>query len=576
MDLWDSLSRDTSARTLARSGWVFVLLIALEVALAAILITRFIPEPPPPEPGAPDLVIIQDGDGPLQGDVAILLENEDPEGVVIWVADGLDPYALPTNQGQATWATTQVTNGPYTLEARRGDEVVASREVDVQNARQEATTTAAVVGATTAIAAGGSALGSSLASQAALTAAQIGKESLIAVGEDQMAMRSKKGKKRLASRVAFFLVLLLIFLFFAFEELEAYRVSVYLEALPIAGGVSAAFVALAIGAEYLLGLASRVKTRIRFLGSGAISLAISSVGFRTPFGIPGYVEEVGDEGEGGESAGETEDDEQPHVEGIRAIASTSVLVALLMPFLWIGYRWNYDIAEQGLEIALIALATSALPIKPLPGHDIWGWRKAVAIGYAIGAFLLYFAWALAFLPDSVLYWTGAFGLLFYTGTFIWLRARSAVPHPPWYLRAVDEFHAMQGDLRKLMPAAGRRASQAIERATLATAAGLDRFFKAVVAAYVKWKSARDARLARQELQRLAGQRAGDMERIMDELEGLDDDADYTTIDADGNTVTRRVGDLRDEACKARLYAALGKDAPGVVTIAGEPDRIVEL
>lgn len=555
---------------------MFILLIGLEIALAAILFTRFIPEPTPPEPGAPDVLILQDGDGPLQGEVVLRLENADPGGVVIWIDNGLDPFALTTSGGEATWDTTGSTNGPYTVEARRGDEVVAATDVDVQNARQEVGATAAVVGATTAIAAGGSALGTSLASQAALTAAQIGKESLIAVGEDQMAMRTKKGKKRLRSRIAFFLVLLLIFLFFAFEELEAYRLAVYLDALPVAGGVSAAFVALAIGAEYLLGLASRVKTRIRFLGSGAISLAISSVGFRTPFGIPGYVEEVGDEGEGGEAAGETDDDEQPHVEGIRAIASTSVLVALLMPFLWIGYRWNFAIAEQGLEIALIALATSALPIKPLPGHDIWGWRKAVAVFYAIGAFLLYFAWALAFLPDAVLYWTGVSGLLFYTGTFIWLRARSTTPQPNWYLRAVDEFHAMQADLRKLMPAAGRRASQAIERATLATAAGLERFFKAIVAAYVRWKTNRDARQTRAELQRLAAERAADMERIMDELDGLDDDADYTTVDLDGNTVTRRVGDLRDEAYRARLYATLGKDAPGVVTVAGDPGRVVEL
>lgn len=558
---------------------MFILLIALEIALAAVLIARFVPEPAPPEPGTPTIWVASESadDSFLQGEATIRVQNLDPPFDLV-ADNGITPIRIDVDGQSLTWNTDAVDNGPYTLQARQGGTVVASLDVSVQNARQEAATTAAVVGATTAIAAGGSAIGSSLASQAAITAAQIGKESLIAVGEDHVRLRTaKKERRRIRSRTAMFLVLLLIFLFFAFEELEAYQLSVYLEALPIAGGVSAIFVALAIGAEYLLGVASRVKTRIRFLGAGAVSLAISSVGFRTPFGIPGYVEEVGDEGEGGVAAGESEDDEQPHVEGIRAIASMSVLVALLMPFLWVGYRWNFDIAEQGLEIALIALATSALPIKPLPGHDIWTWRKAVALTYVVGAFLLYFGWALAFMPTAVLVWTGAFGLLFYVGTYIWLRARSAEPQPAWYPRAVDEVHAMQEDLRRLVPGIAKRASLAIERLTLAAAALLDRLIKAAVAAYVRFEANRRERAIRKELQALAADRATDMATIMDQLDGLDDDADYTVIDDNGNAQVRRVGDLRDEATRVRLYALLGKDAPGIVTVTGAgDDRIVEL
>lgn len=555
-----------------RTRWVFIVVIAIELALAAVLVTRFLPEPEPPAPGAPAIEVSSEAEGSfLQGIAHVEVQNLDPPFELV-LSDGMNSQTI-----EPTWDTRTVANGPYEVQALRGDDVMARQPVEIQNARQEVGATAAVVGATTAIAAGGSALGSSLASQAAITAAQIGKESLIAVGEDHVRLRAaRKERRRLASRTALMLVLLLIFLFFAFEELEAYQLDVYLDALPIAGGVSAVFVALAIGAEYLLGVASRVKTRIRFLGAGAVSLVISSVGFRTPFGIPGYVEEVGDEGEGGVEAGESDDDEQPHVEGIRAIASMSVLVALLMPFLWIGYRWNFDIAEQGLEIALIALATSALPIKPLPGHDIWGWRKAVAIVYVLGAFFLYFGWALAFMPPSVLVWTGAFGFLFYAGTFIWLRARSARPQPAWYPRFVAEAEAARDDLARLVPDLGRRIAASIERATLATAAAMDRFFKAIVAGYVAWRARRDAAHARKELQALAASRATDMEAILDELDSLDDDADFTVVDAQGNATVRRVGDLRDEATKAKLYAVFGKDAPGIVTVAGDHPRVVEL
>ncbi len=524
-------------------------------------------------PGEPLLVLSQGGEvvrvDRVSGavDVRLLDAPSDASIVLLSAGGSTSLLSAPGAASTASWDTTTAVNGPYTLEARRGNETLAVLDVSVQNARAELGTAAAVVGTTTALAAGGSAVGSTLGSRAAMAAAQIGKESLMAVGEDYLALRTKVRARRMGTWMALALTLLLVTIFFAFEGLHPYALGPYLRALPIAGGVSMLFVAAALGVEYLLGFASRAATAVRFLGSGAVSLVLSSVLFRTPFGYPGYVEEVRDEDADGT------DDEPPHVEGIRALASMTVFLALLLPFLWVGYRWNYAVVDQAMEVALVGLATSALPIRPLPGYDIWVWRRSVAFLYAVGAYMLYFGFVLAFLPMASLVPLGAAGAVLYVATFLWLRARTADNPPAWYLWALEQADALHSGAEAFTPKPVRAVARTLSGASHAAARGVDRAVHGLIAAtklLVVPVTALGARIQDRRFERArqaaAEVYARDLAAIMNQLQGLDDDDVFAIIGADGEAESHRVGDLRDDVYRTGLMRTFGASAPAIVTV----------
>ncbi len=562
---------------------VLAVALLLEIILAGVLVVKIWPtdEPAALAPEDPALVVFQDGEPVdldfVSGLIQIRMENPtDATHLELRYSSGGGKVLSPKNE--ADLDTRTLDNGPYTLHAIRANATVASLDVTIQNARQDLSTTAAVVGTTTALAAGGSAVGSTLGSRAAMAAAQIGKESLMAVGEDHLALRSGGRGKRLASWLALALTLVLVMVFFAFEGLSSYAWGPYSEALPVAGGVSMLFVAAALGVEALLGFASRATTTVRFLGSGAISLVASAVIFRTPFGYPGYVEEIRDEDDDGT------DDEPPHVEGIRAIASMTVFLALLLPFLWVGYRWNYAVVDQAMEVALVGLATSALPIRPLPGHDIWKWRRSVAVAYAVGAYFLYFGFVLAFLPMTTLLPLGAIGATVYLATFMWLRARSADTAPAWYVWSLEQAEALRLGAGAFTPRPIRRLAAGLNRAANGMGSLVDRVVNGlswvarhIVVPITAVAGAMQQRRFEKARARAMAQYARDLAAIMDQLVGLDDDDVFAIIGSDGEADSHRVGDLRDDAYRTGLLQSLGSNPPAIVTVVdGDEARTVYL
>jgi hypothetical protein len=352
-------------------------------------------------------------------------------GQVRWHLDGPGGMRTLATTNSFDWDTRDLTNGAYRLSVV-GDRSL-SLEVAVQNPRLDAGTTAAVVGTTTAVAVGASTITSSVASRVTVATVQVAKSSLLALGEEHLAARTSAKRHRVSSLWALAITLAMIFLFFAFEGLARLAWRDYLGALPVIGGVSVIFVALAFGAEALLARAGRAKSKVRLLLSGGVSLIVSSIAFRTPFGYPGYVEEQDDLDKDGT------DDIAAGVEALRAMASLLVLLGLLIPFLLVG-RWVPAVADQAMEMAIVTIATGALPLSPMPGHDIWRWRKSVAIAFVLGAYTLYFGYQLAFNPPgliSVLGWTG---LALYAFTAAWLRGSSSA-EPALWVRAVRQFRA---------------------------------------------------------------------------------------------------------------------------------------
>ena len=273
---------------------------------------------------------------------------------------------------------------------------------------------------------------------------------------------------------------------------------------------------------------------------------------------------MGDEGIGGEEAGESSDDEAVHVEGIRALATMTAFLSLLVPFLWIGYQWNYEIVEVAMEIALIALATSALPIKPLPGHEVWRWRQSLALLYVIGAFVLYFGYQLAFLPAGLLVPLGLVGGAFYVAVALWLRARSADAPPAWYRWFIDTERSWRIEVRT--PTWVARASAATERTMQRTADGIHGAFAMLVQPVVGWIARRRRAKALAEVRRQNAALATELADVLSTFEGLDEEQAFTLVGDDGAT-TQRVGDFRDDAVRKVLKERLG-DVTGPVTVIG--------
>ncbi len=487
-----------------------------------------------------DGIEIATSDGRIAGVVVFRLESG---ASATWSIDG---EVLATDAPSLTWDTRTAPNGRHTV---RADDVM--REFDVQNPRRDLDTTATVVGASTAIAVGGSAVGSSVASQVTIAAAQVGKETLLALGEDHLAVRTAAKRKHMPSRIALAITLLMVFLFFAFEGMDRLAWADYAEALPLVGGVAAVFVAMGLGVEALLAFAGRAKSQVRFLFSGAISLVLSSLLFRTPFGYPGYVHEDDDADADGEA------DQPAHVEAWRALASILVLFTLLLPFLFAA-RWHGGIADVALEIAIISAATAALPIRPMPGYDIWKWRRSVALLLVIAAYVLYFGFQLGFLPFILLTPLGVLGALVYLATFAYLRGVTAATTPPW-LRALRRARAnMQGAslfVPETVVAAARRFGLWSARAATQVDAVIRRALAGlhVILKPFTFLAARREQQRAQARQDAAERRfIADAQAFLARLEDLDDDV-VVTVEDTGVDVC--LGDMRTDLLRMILSRA---------------------
>ncbi len=368
----------------------------------------------------------------VRGQVDVAFDGQ-AEGLSVYAVGGDGRESLLGEGLAMQWNTTDWPNGRYRLEARSvaadgaasSYHVHAARMVIVHNPRAELgeAVTAIVVGA--GIVAGGAALSSLLVDTA--------REGAFAIGEDVMRDRTKNvgpkvaQRRRLAAIGAAAATLLLLVAFFTMEALERITWSAYVANLPIVGLAVAVFFAGAYGSEFLLARASGAQARFRFLLSGAVALAFSAGVLRTAFGYPGYIDEDDPDGDGG---GDDEAaDQQSGREAIRALGALGMVLALSLPFVLFGWVWRWDFGEEGLGIVLATLASSVMPFKPLPGHDIWVWRKSASLVVLGIACFLFVQYQLAVLSQTLLVTLAIVGMTGYALTFRWLRL-SAEPDVP--------------------------------------------------------------------------------------------------------------------------------------------------
>lgn len=375
--------------------------------------------------------------GEVEGVVEIGYGNSGT-GVIFFLIDtNLDASTL----GQGTplqWNTSAVENGIYTVQVQsltprngtslqQNGHVLASSTVTVRN---EPISPEAAVG----VAASGGLLAIMLS-----LGGQLGKEVAIAVGEDMLrhkldAVAGQKRKTtrwqrflvradavfdaigrflaRFRPRDAFFLAILVATSFFTFELVGDWVWRDVRSSLLTIGVAAGVFIAVATLMEMGLGRVTGANPRFKLYGPGMFTLAFTAIVLRTGFGYPGYVDE--DDGDVHQRRS------RAAMEAYRALALLASIMATFTIFVILGIL-NYGILEQGLEMAAGGLAAMALPLKPLPGRDIWRYSKPLAVFVSLVGVVLFVLIQAAVIGLSVVAAVGVFGLITYIAALFLLR-----------------------------------------------------------------------------------------------------------------------------------------------------------
>lgn len=192
-------------------------------------------------------------------------------------------------------------------------------------------------------------------------------------------------------------------------------VDAFLAALPVFGGAAVVFSAFWYGGEWLLSRASGEEPMYRLLGSGLASITVSTLLLRSPFGVPGYV----DKGQPTPLDGSDLEREQ----AVKTLLDFGMIAAAGLVFVASMWLWRFDFGETGVLLVVMALATGAVPVKPLPNHRVWRWNRGVGAAVLVVGVALYLAFQLALLPHLVVLGLGLAGVA------------GAVAYLHWYVEA---------------------------------------------------------------------------------------------------------------------------------------------
>ncbi len=378
--------------------------------------------------------------GEVEGLVEVAYGNPG-EDVVFYL---IDASLQASRLGVGTplqWNTSQVDNGIYTVQVlslaptngtklQQNGGMLAMATVTVRN---EPISPEAAVG----VAASGGVLAIMLS-----LGGQLGKEVAIAVGEDMLrnkldavAGQSRKVTRwqrflvradavfsaigrflaRFRPRDAFFLAILVATSFFTFELVDEWTWGELRSSLLTIGVAAGVFIAVATLMEMGLGRVTGANPRFKLYGPGMFTLAFTAIVLRTGFGYPGFVDE--DDGDHHTQRG------RAAMEAFRAMALLASIMATFTIFVLLGIL-NFGILEQGLEMAAGGLAAMALPIKPLPGRDIWRYNKPLSIGVALVGIVLFVLLQAAVVGLPVVAAIGVIGFLTYLVALFTLRLQT--------------------------------------------------------------------------------------------------------------------------------------------------------
>src|SRR5581483_1679128 len=279
--------------------------------------------------------------------------------------------------------------------------------------------TSVASGATSAAAGGATSAGSSQG----FSMSQFLKDLFTDAGSDALRDRTKEvasieRRRRIASVVALAVTILLLAVFYTFAEIGSVTWASFAAALPIVG-VAAVILALEkFASESLINRLSGARVRFRLWIAGVASMLVSTVGFHSPFGYPGYVDN-----------GTEETKDEKRLAGQRALAILGITSAWGLVFVVAMHVGAYKLGSVGLAMAVTALATACMPFGPLPGGEVWRWNKGVSLLVAAAGFGVYVAYEMALIPEAALVAIGLAGATGYAVT-AWRLAQKHGRRPP--------------------------------------------------------------------------------------------------------------------------------------------------
>lgn len=355
-------------------------------------------------PATPELIVTSStGPDVVTGEVkvqALHTEASATRWLVLIRPDGREEI-LARNSTFAGWNATGYENDWYRLELREErpdgtNQTVASTRVLVANPRSSATQAVAAVATATVIT-----LTSGAVAARGFDLLGLARNALLDVSSEVAEERARhvtstRYARRVRTAVAIGVAVALLAVCRTWAATPGF--DAFLASLPTAGFAVAICVAGTFGAEWALARASGARPEAHVWWPGAISLALSTVLFRSAFGMPAYVEE---KDRGTTSARES---------AWRAIVLLLATIGLALPFVALGWVWRWDVAEYGIGVALMIAAASSLPFRPLPGKDIWISSKPLWLSVFPIPLALWMGWQLGWVPPAALAGVGLAGL----------------------------------------------------------------------------------------------------------------------------------------------------------------------
>lgn len=324
------------------------------------------------------------------------------KGATITIRDG-SGGAIPVQRvgDSVVWDTTSTENGYYTVEETdSGGGILESASYLVQNPRSTPRRVGIAAAAGVAVTTGFAWAGGLLAAT---------KESAIEAAESRMV---EKASARGATRNLVGIVLrgaaltvggvllagALLGIAGTYEKAAGFGFSLsrYLALLPFIGGALLALFALEVLIDRVYARHLGHETHFQLWVPGAASLALSTLVFATPFGVPGHVKgaQIGDR----------------RLEARRGLATFAAILTLLLPFVAIS-RFNFPVYEIGVSTALMLAVNVSIPVADLPGAHVWRWNKLVWGALVLAAFLLFFASLIGLATPIVFAVAGGVGLV---------------------------------------------------------------------------------------------------------------------------------------------------------------------
>lgn len=347
------------------------------------------------------------------------------------------------------------------------DPLAAAGEKSAGTALAAAAVSMAVLAGTSVLAAAGVSLAGAASQAASETAASMAEERFY---ESRLAKAiSRVRRLRLGPAAATLAALGLVTLLFAWAAAGSWG------GLPsfllTVGAPSVAMFACCYALDWLIARSCGVAARLRLLGPGALALAVSTLGFRTPVGNPALID--GDEPAPAEGAQRS----WTPGDAARAWASLLGYLAFAAP-LWAAGLWlGPEVAAVGNAAIVSILATGTLPVSPMTGSSLWHWRKSIALATWLAALGLYVGYATGAVDDTAVAWLGLAALVPFVGLLSAFALSRRASAPRWAaalgrgllatgggaLRLVP-FRGLAGRMSKGWDATQERASQGFRRA----------------------------------------------------------------------------------------------------------------